>query len=198
MSPIVVIGWIITVVIAIIGWIIAIAQTRKSHKLERELALQNRRYEAYSDFMRKLDDISKAVRHDPRMIFGITNDCLQGILAAKNEDERTAVLCNFNQRLIDFVKMSCEPLMIIRQEINPLRIIASNRIIVKLNELDSLIGDFNNAMQACLASINMRDINSMTEALTDFSHIERWNRFDSLNKEIIALMREEIGANDTK
>lgn len=198
MSLVIIIGWTITLVIAIVGWIIAILQTRKNHKLQRKLALQNHRYEAYSAFMRKLDEISKSIRNDPRMIFGITNDCLQGILTAQTEDERNEHLCKFNQKLIDFVKISCEPLAIIRQEINPLRIIASEKVIFKLNELDLLIVEFNNAMQACLSLINSCDLNSLETAMTDFSHIERWNRFTSMNEEIIALMREEIGANDTK
>ena len=100
-------------------------------------------------------------------------------------------LLKFNQKLIDFVKTSTEPLMIINQEISPLLLISSDNLSKKLLRLKDLNIDFNNEMQNCLSVISAKDPNSFKK-LETMGHDTRWAEFQELNNEIITLMRKEI------
>lgn len=124
------------------------------------------------------------------MVYGISNEFMRTILKADAESIDEALL-QYNQNLLDFVKASVEPLMIINQEINPLLLIASKELEDKLIQLKYLIVDFNNEMQNCLSKINVTDSNSF-KVLETVTHDERWKEFQALNDEILTLMREEI------
>lgn len=181
---------IITIVIAIGGWAFGFYQMFKNREWLKKDLLANRRYDAYSSFMKKLEEITESIRNNPNMIYGITNDFMRTILNGTPENIDDAVW-QYNQKLLDFVKTSTQPLLIINQEINPLLLIASDELKGKLNCLKTIIVDFNNEMQNCLSKINAKDSNSF-KMLETVGHDERWKQFQTLNDEILALMREEI------
>jgi len=182
---------IITIIIAVIGWIWAIAQFCYKRKWQKNDTIAARRYDAYSRYMRKYEEISESIRKDPQAVYGITTDLMVKIMNGNSEEINNAVI-NFNQQLFDYVKRSCEPLLIIKQELNALLLIASSELLVRLNELKELITDFNNEAQNCLNQINVKDGNSF-QVLNTLGQNTRWQRFKELNEEMIALMRKEIG-----
>lgn len=181
---------IITIIIAIGGWGFGLYQMFKNRRWQQKDLLANRRYEAYSSFMKKLEEINKSMRNNPNMIYGFSNELIQTILKG-NEDDMNNALLKFNQKLIDFVKTSTEPLMIINQEISPLLLISSDNLSKKLLRLKDLNIDFNNEMQNCLSVISAKDPNSF-KILETMGHDTRWAEFQELNNEIITLMRKEI------
>ena len=143
--------------------------------------------------MRKCEEINEHMRKDPKMIYDTIIKSFSEILIGKNQEEINDALVKFNRQLLEYVKQFTTPLSIINQELNSLLIIASNELIKKLNEQKDLITDFNNEMQNCLNSINIKDGNSF-QKLRTIGQENRWKRFTSLNNEIISLMRKEIGA----
>lgn len=181
---------VITIIIAFGGWGLAIYQMIKNRNWQKKDLLANRRYDAYSSFMKKLEEINESIRNNPNMIYGVTNDFMRTILNSAPENIDDAVL-QYNQKLLDFVKTSTQPLLIINQEINPLLLIASDELKGKLNCLKTIIVDFNNEMQNCLSKINVKDSNSF-KVLETVGHDKRWKQFQTLNDEILTLMREEI------
>jgi len=184
---------LITILIAIVGWIWAIAQFCYKRKWQKKDLLASRRYDAYSQYMRKCEEINEHMRKDPKMIYDTIIKSFSEILIGKNQEEINDALVKFNRQLLEYVKQFTTPLSIINQELNSLLIIASNELIKKLNEQKDLITDFNNEMQNCLNSINIKDGNSF-QKLRTIGQENRWKRFTSLNNEIISLMRKEIGA----
>ena len=181
---------IVTSIIAVIGWIWAITQFCYKRKWQKRDAIAARRYDAYSRYMRKYEEISENIRKDPHAAYGITNELMVKVMQGSSEEINNAVI-NFNQQLLDYVKRSCEPLLIVKQELNALFLIASNDLLTKLDELKELITDFNDEVQNCLGQINIKDGNSF-QVFNTLGQNTRWQRFKELNEEIIALMRKEI------
>jgi hypothetical protein len=110
-----------------------------------------------------------------------------------DSDSINETLIKFNEKLLDYVKKSIEPLLIIKNELNALLIICSDDLRVKINEHIALVTDYNNEMQKCLSMISPHDSNVMTRELQTFGHDDRWLHFQSLKDEIEILMRKEIG-----
>jgi hypothetical protein len=183
---------IILIIIAFLGWIWGIIQFLINHRNQRKDKLIDRKYIAYSTYMKKIDEIMNNIRNNPNIIYGISNDFMK-VAITGNEEEINVALLKFNEKLIDYVKRSTEPLFIIKQELNLLLIICSDMLKNKVEELIGLITDFNNEAQKCLALISPNDSNQMIRELQTFAHNERWLRFQELNEEIIKMIRTEIG-----
>lgn len=181
----------ITIGIALIGWTWAIAQFLYKRKWQKKDMLATRRYDAYSQYMRKWEEIHENMRKDPQAIWSLFHEFISNLLNS-NSEETSNALIKFNKQLYDYIERSCSSLSIINQELNPLLLIASRDLSKKLNEQKSLITDFNNELQNCLHKINCKDGNSFKN-LETIGQNKRWNRFITLNDEIISLMRKEIG-----
>ncbi|MCR4857658.1 MAG: hypothetical protein K5890_05615 [Bacteroidales bacterium] len=95
------------------------------------------------------------------------------VLLDGDAEKMDEALLRFNQKLLDYVKKSTEPLLIINQEINPLLLVASDDLRKRLNRLKELISDFNNEMQNCLSSINTKDSDSFKQ-LGTIGYENRW------------------------
>lgn len=178
-------------ILAFLGWTWGIIQfliNRHNQKMDK---LIDRRYEAYSAYMKKADELMNNVRTDPGIIYGISTDFMK-IALTEDEELINNALIQFNEKLLDFVKKASEPLLILKQELNSLLIICSDELALKIEEQNHLTTDFNNDMQKSLSLISPNDTNSMVSQLETSNHNERWLRFESLNKEIIGLMRKEI------
>ena len=106
-------------------------------------------------------------------------------------DEFDQALIKFNTRLIENIKQSLIPLTIVNQELNEIRLIASDELVEKIEELRNLTNDLSNEMQNCLNRINTKDPNSFAELKT-IGTDQRKARFSKLNEEIFKLMRKEI------
>lgn len=181
---------VVTIIIAIVGWAFAFYQMIKNRNWQKKDMLANRRYEAYQTFMKKLDEITGTIRNNPKAIYGVPKDLMTTLIEG-DDNVINEALVEFNQKLVEYVKESVQPLIIINQEINPLLLIASDELMLKLNRLKALIEDFYNEVQNCLSAINSKDGNSF-KVLETIGHNERWREFQTLNDEIIKLMRKEI------
>ena len=183
---------ILLIVIAFFGWTWGIIQFFINRRNQKKDKLIDRRFEAYSAYMKKADELMSNVRNDPNMIYGISTDFMQ-IALSGDEEKMNNALIQFNEKLLEFVKKATEPLLILKQELNSFLIICSDELSSKIEEFSLLTTDFNNEMQKSLSLISPNDSNSMVRQLETLGQNERWLRFESLNKEIINQMRKEIG-----
>ena len=186
---------LILIIFAALGWVWGVIQFIINRKNQKKDKLVERKYEAYSVYMRKIDEIMYHIRKNPNMIYDIYIDCLKKIFSCEPE-EMNENLIVFNEKLLDYVKTATEPVMIIKQELNALLIICSNKLRGKINELIELLTDFNNEMQKCLSILSPNDSNSMTREFQTLAHADRWSRFQTLKEEILEEMREEIGSSN--
>lgn len=183
--------WII--ILGVLGWSWGVFQFILKRKYQKKDKLTDKRFDAYTSYMKKADELLNNVRNDPNMIYGISSE-LQEVILNGDEEEINKALVDFNTKLLDFVKKASDPLMILRQELNTLQIICSKKLQKRIDEFNVLATDFNNHMQKSLSIINPNDANQMIQELQTLSQNERWKRFESLNNEIISLMRKELGS----
>jgi hypothetical protein len=182
--------WII--LIALLGWGWGIVQFIINRRNQKKDKLVERRFQAYSEYMRKSDEIMTNIRNDPNMIYGVSSEFLESVLSGNDQEIETALI-KFNEKILEFVKRATEPLLILKQELNSLLIICSEDLVIKIEEFNLLATDFNNEMQNTLKIISPSDSDNMVKQLKTIGKNERWTRFQSLNKEIISLMRQELG-----
>ena len=180
---------IITIIIAIVGWIIAVIEMKKNRNWQRKDAIANRRYEAYSKYLAKIDEISDQMKKAPQEIIGkMQTEFLTSLFKDGNSDE---ALIRFNKQLAEYVSNSVEPMSIMKQEISSLKLVASPKMLVLLDELQALTDDLYNDFQNCLSKLNPSDTESF-KALETVGKEKRYTRFITLDAEIKKLMREEI------
>jgi len=181
------------VLIGIAGWSWGIFQFFIKRNYQKKDKLTDKRFEAYTAYMKKSDELMSNLRINPNMIYGIPVGFMEKALSGDIEATNKA-LAKYFEDLNEFVKIASEPLIIIKQELNSLRIICSKDLEKLIEEFDILVVDFNNHMQKAMSNINPNDTNKMTRELKTFGQEERWQRFESLNKGIINLMRKELGS----
>jgi len=183
---------IILIVLAFLGWTWGILQYFINRKLQRREKMTDRRFDVYSGYMKKADELMNNVRTDPNMIYGITTDFYKQILTG-DEDQINDALIKFNEKLQEFVKKASEPLMILRQELSTLLLVCSKELRPMIEQYRFLATDFNNEFQNVLSTISTNDAQKMQEKLTTMGHNSRWSQFETLNEDILKIMRKELG-----
>lgn len=181
----------ITSAIALFGWIFGIIQFVAKRKWQKKDFLREKRVQAYQKYMNKIDEIGNSMKMNPLSeTFVMLNDFIPSLLNGE-PDEFDQALIKFNTRLIENIKQSLIPLTIVNQELNEIRLIASDELVEKIEELRNLTNDLSNEMQNCLNRINTKEPNSFAELKT-IGTDQRKARFSKLNEEIFKLMRKEI------
>ena len=65
------------------GWGCGVIQFIINRRNQKRDKLSDRRYEAYSAYMKKYDELMNGVRTDPNMIFGFTSEFVQTAVVSK-------------------------------------------------------------------------------------------------------------------
>jgi len=178
---------------ALLGWIWGIVQyvlIRRNQKIDKAI---DKRFEVYSSFMSKADEISQNMRSDPKMLYGVSTDFLTKILTG-NEQTTNQALIDFNSELNENMKRSLQPIMILNQEMNKLKLVCSDSMLPKIEEYKKLANDYSDEFQIVLNNISIsKDINITIKQLTNLGHNHRSALLVKLWKEIEIMMRDEIG-----
>jgi hypothetical protein len=184
---------IILAVLGLLGWTWGIIQfllTRRNQKRDKAL---EKRFEVYSAFMNKADEISQNMRTDPKMIYGITTEFFSRIISG-DEEEINNALIDFNSELVEYTRKSVQPMMILNQELNKLKLVCSDKLLPKIEQYKQLANDYNDEFQIVLDKISTnKDINLTAKELENIGHSNRTVLMGELWQEIEKLMRDEIG-----
>lgn len=176
-----------------LGWIWAIIQfllTRKNQKQDKAL---EKRFDVYSSFMNKIDEINQNMRSDPKMVYGVSSEFMSELLNGDSNQINSALL-KYNDELIETCKRSVQPAMIINQEINKLKLVCSDKLLPKINQYKILANDFVDEFQIVMNNISAsKDINVTAKELTNIGHNNRTHLMTELWQDIERMMREEIG-----
>jgi len=183
---------VILIALAFLGWSWGVIQYFINRKLQKKEKMTDRRFEVYSGYMKKADELMNSVRTDPNMIYGISTEFYKQILTG-DEEQMNNALINFNEKLLEFVKKASEPLMILRQELSTLLLVCSKELRPMIEQYRFLATDFNNEFQNVLGTLKTNDAQKMQEKLTTMGHDTRWRQFETLNEDILKTMRKELG-----
>lgn len=190
MSPEVIIGWSITIIIALAGWGVASIQSRKNRKLEKANKLADRRFEAYNSFLVKMDSIAQEMNKLPQtMIKEMTSSFLTSVMNDHEDTEKALV--SFNEKLVSFVVDSLKPVLIMKQELSSLKLVASQQMLTCIQRMEVLTDDLYNEFSECLSSISPQKADTL-QNLKSIGQSERVKAFAALYQEMTELMRKEI------
>lgn len=184
---------ILIISLGLLGWIWAVIQHILNRINQKKDKAIEKKFEVYSNFMDKADEISQNMRSDPKMIYGIATEFYSKIING-NEEEMNQALIDFNSELIEFTRKSVQPLMILNQELNRLKLVCSDKLLPKIEDYKTLANDFNDEFQLVLNSISLKkDIELTAKQLENIGHSKRTILMAELWKEMETLMRDEIG-----
>lgn len=178
--------------LGILGWIWAIIQFRLNRKYQKADKAIEKRFEVYSNFMNQMDEMSLNMRNDPNTTYGISTEFMTEMITGDEERINNALL-KFNENLLETTKKSLQPMMIVNSEINKLKLVASEKLLPKINEYKTLVNDYTNEFQTVLNTLSTsNDLEYNAKQLQSIGHEERNNRMGKLWTEIESLMRDEI------
>lgn len=178
--------------VAILGWLWAITQFILNRKYQKADKALDKRFEVYSNFMNKVDEMSMSMRTDPKMTYGIQTELMAELLSGDEQRTNNALL-KFNQDLLEMTKSSLQPMMIVNQELNKLKLVASENLLPKIVEYKTLVDDFTNDFQNVLGNLSSStDLEYTSQQWQSIRHEEREKRIGELWKIIEKMMRDEI------
>ena len=194
-QDVIIIGWIITGVIAIIGWVYGAVLARKKHKLQMTLEQKKMRHDAYRSFMVDLDEMAKEMSYSPMNTISIIGQrYLSKVLAINYQAEDHEAILNecikemYNE-MWSCIEHSSKPLMKMSHTISALELDASEELLPMLKELKTLTLEFNQEWQQALGSFS-KDQKGL-QKLTEIGKNNKWQRFVDLQAEIKQQMRKE-------
>ena len=183
--------WIIG--LGLLGWIWGIIQFKLNRKYQKSDKALDKRFDVYSNFMNQIDEMSLNMRTDPKMTYGIQTELMAELLTGDEEKMNNALL-KFNSELMETTKRSLQPMMIVNQELNKLKLVASANLLPKINEYKVLVNDFTNDFQSVLNKMSSsNDLEQNAKELQSIGQEERGKQMGVLWLEIEQLMRDEIG-----
>jgi len=178
--------------LGILGWIWGIIQFRLNRKYQKTDKAIEKRFEVYSNFMNQMDEMSMNMRKNPNTAYGISTEFMAEMLTGDEERINNALL-KFNESLLETTRDSLQPMMIVNSELNKLKLVASEKILPKINEYKTLVNDYTNEFQSVLNSLSTKnDLEYNAKQLQSLGHEERGKRMGELWLEIENLMRDEI------
>jgi hypothetical protein len=178
--------------LGILGWIWGIIQFRLNRKYQKSDKALEKRFDVYSNFMNQMDEMSLSMRTDPKMTYGIGNEFMAEMLTGDEERINNALL-KFNSDLMETTKKSLQPMLIVNQELNKLKLVASNKLLPKINEYKLIVNDFTNDFQSVLNKMSSsNDLEQNAKELQSIGQEERAKQMTELWQEIEQLMRDEI------
>lgn len=178
--------------LGIVGWIWAIIQFLLNRKYQKADKAIDKRFEVYSNFMNQMDQMSMNMRKNPNTTYGISTEFMAEMLTG-DEGRINNALLKFNQNLIETTKESVQPMIMINSELNKLRLVASEKLLPKINEYKTIVNDYANEVQLVLNSLSTKnDLEFNAKQLQSIGHEERGKRMTELSREIEILMRDEI------
>lgn len=191
----IIIGWIITGIIAIIGWIFGAIQATRNRNMQKTLEQKKMRHDAYALFLREIDDISKEMSYSPmNTIRDIAQKYISKVLEINYQAEDNEAILNecINEMYNEMwacIEHASIPLMRISQVVAAVELDASAELIPMLQELKALTLEFNQEWQRALGSFS-KDQEGL-QKLTEIGKNNKWQQFVDLKSQIIQQMRKE-------
>jgi hypothetical protein len=177
---------------AILGWTWGIVQFILNRKYQKSDKIIEKKFDIYSNFMNKIDEMNLNMRNDPKLILGIPTEFLTEVLS-EDKNRIDNALLKFNSDLMEMTKNSLKPTMIVNQELNKLSLIASNKMLPKISEYKELVSEFTTEFQTILNSIStIDDWGKNALSINEMGKNEKAIRMGILWNEIQELMRKEL------
>ncbi len=195
MNEISIIGFGITITIAIIGWVIAIIQALRNRNLQKEIEQKKLRHDAYRAFLMEMEAVSKEISMTPiKSVMSIMAKCSSNLIridsdAADSKEKEAQCIENMYNECWQAIDNIIKPIKHISQAIAALELDATDELKPLLRELKDVVMYIDEDWQKALMSTS-KDKEGM-EQLAELSRSRKWNRYNMLYEKILAQMRKE-------
>lgn len=163
-------------------------------KYQKSDKLQDKKFDVYLSYMNTKDEINQNMRTDLSPIYGIPNKFMSALLEG-DEKKINEALLDFNDQLNETTKKSVQPLMILSQELNKLKLVCSNELLPKIEEYKTIASEFIEEYQAATSKISLsQNLEETTKNLQTLGTSTIVQRMTNLDHEMETIMRNEIGS----
>lgn len=185
------IGLIITIVLAIAGWGVAFWQMCLNRKWQKKDKLSDRRYEVYSQCLKRFDEISTNVQHTSEdLVRNKLSEFAIAVLEAGTDIE--SLTCDFQGYMIDYMLNAVNPVVVMQRELSALKLVASKELLVIIEEMLSLATILYQESIALISKLIRTNDLAMWQTV-DITNINvHSKRFEELQNMLLCQMRKEI------
>ncbi len=187
------ISHIILIITTLSGYIIAFIQWKLKRKYERNALISEKKYQVYSEVLHKFDEVNTNLRLNSTELIYSSVDVFKTIIKSKSQEEIDNALISFNNKLNEQTRKVFQPLHILTQEQNKLKLICSDTLLQKIDKYITISTKLVLNYQNLLSDIKQTDFNEIEKKFNVIKDDKDWKEIESLFEEIIFLMRKEIG-----
>lgn len=190
-----IIGWVITILIAVVGWGIAIIQAVKNRDLQKSIEQKKMRHEAYRAFVKEMDAVSQEISIMPvKSVMLTMSKCMSDLVAiddkAPNHAELEArCISKMYEETWQVIEGIIKPLKHISQAISALEMDATDELMPMLVELKNVVMYIDDDWQKALEAAPQN--NDGLQQLAELARSDMWARYQKLYNQILQQMRKE-------
>ena len=185
------IGLIITIILAVAGWGVAFWQMHLKHKWQKKEKLVDRRYEVYSQCLKRFDEISTNVQHSSEDL--LRNKLSEFAVAVLEEGaDIESLTSDFQGYMINYMLNAVNPVVVMQRELSALKLVASQELLVIIEEMLSLATILYQEGIALISQLLRTNDLAMWQT-ADITNINvHSKRFEELQSKLLYQMRKEI------
>lgn len=190
-----IIGWIITIVVAIIGWVVAVVLSVKNRELQKDIEQKKMRHEAYLAFIKEMDAISKEISSMPfHGIQSMMTNCATGLVKIDyNDPNHAAIEAQYIEKMYkelwQCIEDMLKPMKRISQAIAAMELDATDELMPMLLELKTVVISIDENWRIALET-TPQDKEGIQQ-LAELAESKKWKRYQQLYNQIIQQMRKE-------
>ena len=190
-----IIGWMITIAIAVIGWGIAIVQAVKNRNLQKTIEQKKMRHDAYRAFVKEMDAVSQEIGIMPvKSVMLTMGKCTSDLMKINdNAPNRAELEAQCITRMYEETWQTIEgiikPIKHISQAISVLEMDATDELMPMLLELKNVLMSIDKDWQMALEATPRN--NDGLQQLAELARSNMWARYKKLYNQILQQMRKE-------
>lgn len=175
--------------LAIMGFIFGYIQLRLRKKYERESKILDMRYHTYREYLSKLDSINEELR----IKYTDLNPVFQNVFVQllENPSDKSPLI-EMSKKVSEMSTQATSVFNKTYQELNGLRLICSKDMLKILDEYQALAKSQLDDIGTFLNQVDFTNPNPSSQ--TTQAMQAKYNRLDQLKKQLEALMRKELDA----
>lgn len=186
--------WIL-IATTISGYAFALIQYFLKRKQAKKSLIAERKYIAYSNVLKKFDEVNKNIRINSAELLQSSADVFTKIISSNSQDEMNSALIQFNKKLNEQTTKAFQPLTILKEEQYSLKLLYSDKLKAKIEEYISIADRLFSKYNSLLSNLSIENAESIKEKFDPAKEDNDWQDVQNLVEEIIQIMRDEI--NDT-
>lgn len=183
--------WIL-IATTISGYVFAISQYYLKRKHEKQSQTTERKFQVYSEVLRKFDELNKNLRINSVELLNSSAEVFDKLIFSKTQEEKDTAITEFNKKLNEQTTKAFQPLYILKNEQYSLKLLCSNKLKEKLDQYIMTAEKLFSNYGSLLSTLSIANAEKIKEKFEPMKEDNDLIEIQNLLDEIIKIMREEI------